>query len=457
MIEEGKYKQGGFKEMLVIALPIVVSQSCDTFMVVTDRFFLSKLGAVQMNAVMAGGLSSYLMMCFFTGIIGFSTALVGQYLGAKRKEMCSKATAQAFIFALIAYPLILLMKPLGYLLFDFLGLSAEQMKYQSVYFDILVFGSIIGLLRGVIYSYFSGIGRTRIIMTSTIVAMVVNIGVNYVIIFGHFGVPAMGIRGAAYGTLVGGMSGLLMLLFAYFKKSNRDEFSIAASFVFVPKVFKKLLHFGYPPGIEQLFNMLAFNSIVLVFQAHSNVSATAASITFSWDMVSYVPLIGIEIAVTSLVGRYMGAMRPDIAEKSAMSGLKIGAIFSLFIFALFLFFPGLLVDVFKPEGQDVIFEQARPLAIFMVQVAAIYVSVEAVIVTFVGVLRGAGDTMFAMVLSTTMHWMMAIAIYLTLNNLDASPKTAWLIAVATFFLMGIAFFWRYRLGRWKRIEMVEHQ
>ncbi len=456
MIEEGKYIKGGFKEMLVIALPIVVSQSCDTLMVVTDRVFLSKLGAVQMNAVMAGGLSSYMMMCFFTGIIGFSTALVGQYLGAKRKDMCSKTTMQSFFLALAAYPLILLMKPLGYMLFDFLGLGAEQMVYQRVYFDILVYGSIIGLLRAVFYSYFSGIGRTRIIMTSTFVAMVVNIGVNYVIIFGHLGFPAMGIQGAAYGTLIGGFSGLLMLVVAYFSKDNWTEFSVNLSFCFVTKIFKKLLHFGTPPGIEQLLNIVAFNAIVLIFQAHSDVSASAASIVFSWDMVSYVPLIGIEIAVTSLVGRYMGALRPDLAEKTAMSALKLGMMFSSIVFVLFLFFPASLVDIFSPKQYDAIFEEARPLAIFMVQIAAIYVTAEAAVITFSGVLRGAGDTLFAMILSATMHWTMAISIYLVLNNFNGTPRGAWMISVATFFTMGIIFYLRYRNGKWKKIEMVDH-
>lgn len=443
-------------EMLVIAFPIVVSQSCHTLMIFTDRFFLSKLGAVQMNATMAGGLSSFMMMCLFTGLIGYSTAIIGQYLGADRKDMCSKTTMQAFFFALAAYPLIILMKPLGYLLFDFMGLGEEQMFYQSIYFDILVYGSIIGLLKIVFYSYFSGIGKTRIIMTSTIVAMVVNIGINYVIIFGRFGFPAMGIRGAAYGTLIGDFIGLLMLVFTYFKVTNRLEFNLADSFKFVPELMKKLLRYGYPQGLELLLNIIAFNSIILIFQAHSEISAVAATITFSWDMVSYVPLIGIEIAVTSLVGRYMGAQRPDIAEKSAISALKIGFAFSAVIFVLFVAFPGMLVDVFKPKGVDAVFEAARPLSIFMIQLAAIYVTIEAAIVTFIGVLRGAGDTFFAMVLSTSMHWAMAISIYLALNQFNMGAEFAWMIAVGAFFLMGIAFYLRFRSGKWKTIEVIKH-
>lgn len=457
MVKAGKiYTKGGLMEMLVLAFPIVVSQSCHTLMIFTDRFFLSKLSAVQMNAAMAGGLSSFMMMCLFTGLIGYSTAIIGQYLGAERKDMCTKTTTQAFLFALAAYPLIVLMKPLAYSLFDFMGLGAEQMSYQSVYFDILVYGSIIALLKTVFYSYFSGIGKTRIIMTSTIVAMTVNVGVNYVIIFGRFGFPAMGIEGAAYGTLFGEFVGLAMLVFTYFRSGNRLEFSMAESFRFVPDLMKKLLRYGYPQGVELLLNIIAFNSIILIFQAHGEISAIAATITFNWDMVSYVPLVGIEIAVTSLVGRYMGAQRPDIAEKSAMSALKIGFAFSAVIFVLFVAFPGLLVDVFKPQEVDETFLAARSLSIFMIQLAAIYVTIEAVIVTFIGVLRGAGDTFFAMMLSTSMHWAMAISIYLALNQFNMGPEFAWMIAVGAFFLMGIAFYLRFRSGKWKTIEVIQH-
>lgn len=455
MRNEAKYTSGGLKEMLVIALPIVVSQSCDTLMVFTDRFFMSKLGTVQMNAVMSGGLSSYLMICFFTGIIGFSTALVGQYLGANRKAMCSVATSQSLLLALLAYPVVLLMKPLVYQLFGFMELSDEQMVFQRIYFDILVYGTIIGLLRSALTSYFSGIGRTRIIMISMLVTMLVNISVNYVIIFGRFGCPALGIKGAAYGTLIGGVSGLLILFAAYLKKHNVEEFEVFSSFRLDLNVTKKLLWFGTPPGIEMMLTMLAFNTIVLVFQAHNAVSAAAASIMFSWDMVSYVPLIGVEIAITSLVGRYMGARRVDLAEKSALSGIKIGLIFSAVILVLFLGFPGLLADVFRPRVFDPVFEEARPLAIFMLRLAVVYVAIEASIVVFIGVLRGAGDTFFAMVLSTLMHWMMAIGIYLALNRFNASAQTAWGIAVASFFVMGIAFYLRYRGGKWKEIRMVE--
>ena len=80
------------RELLAIALPMVISQTCDTIMMFTDRLFLSRLGPEQMNASMAGGLTCFVMMTFFLGLTGYSTALVAQYLGAGRKDRCATAT-----------------------------------------------------------------------------------------------------------------------------------------------------------------------------------------------------------------------------------------------------------------------------------------------------------------------------------------------------------------------------
>lgn len=106
------YAPGGIREMLAIAVPMVVSHACDTFMTFTDRMFLSRLGPEIMNAAIGGGMMSMIMISFFMGLISYSTALVAQYLGAGRKNTCPLVTTQAFIFVLFAYGLILLLKPL---------------------------------------------------------------------------------------------------------------------------------------------------------------------------------------------------------------------------------------------------------------------------------------------------------------------------------------------------------
>ncbi len=446
--------QGGLREMLAIALPMVVSHGCETVLIFTDRLFLSHLGPVQMSAAMGGGLTSFMMTTFFIGLIGYATALVAQYLGAGRKSHCALAVSQSLLIALLAYPLILAGRPLAHGLFAMVGIAAEQLRPQALYFDILLSGSILVLLRTCFSSFFSGIGRTRVVMLSALTAMVVNVGANYVLIFGRFGVPALGIRGAAYGTLFSSLCALLVLLAVYLGKENRRAYAVRAALRFDGPVMAKLLHFGYPAGVEMFLNLLAFTSMILIFQAHGLATATAITIVFNWDMVSFVPLLGLQIGVVSLVGRYMGAGRPDIAERAAFSGLKMGWMYSSLILLLFVFLPQQLVAVFRPDGADAIFSQAAPLAASMLRLASLYVLADAVVVVCSGTLRGAGDTFWAMGVSVGMHWLLVPVLILLLRILHLSPLVAWLALIVFFLSFSGVFYLRFRGGRWKTVAVV---
>lgn len=441
-------------EMIAIALPMVVSASCDTIMVFTDRLFLSRLGSEMMNAAMGGGLTSFMLMSFFLGLTGYSTALVAQYLGAGRKKSCAVVVSQAVIIALAAYPVILALRPLGHMLFEMSGITASQLAPQKLYFNILLWASIIGLLRNCLSSFFSGTGRTAVVMAASLTAMVVNMCLNYVMVFGKFGVPAMGIRGSAYGTVIGGLCGLAVLAAAYFSRENRKEFHVPEALRFDKIVMKKLLRLGSSVGAEMFLNILAFNSMIFVFYSRGPVTATAATIMFNWDMVSFVPLIGVEIGVTSLVGRCMGAGDPGTAHRSVQSGLKLGFMYSAVILVLFAGFPELLVKVFRPDVADNIFAAAEPTASFMVRFASLYVLTEALLVVYIGALRGAGDTLWAMGISVTLHWLSVGVLALLLAVMGVSTKAAWVVVVLLFASFSAVVYLRYRSGKWKSIKVV---
>jgi MATE family multidrug resistance protein len=451
--ETARPAPGGLREMLAIALPMVVSQACETVLIFSDRLFLSRLGSVPMSAAMAGGLTSFMLMTFFIGLTGYATALVAQYLGAGKKGHCGLVLSQAVLLALLATPLILAARPLAHGLFAVMDIPAQQLVQQKLYFDILLYGAILVLLRNCLSSFFSGIGQTRVVMFSALTAMLVNVGANYVLIFGHLGFPALGIRGAAYGTLFGSLCGLLVLLAAYLAPTNRREFGVAWP-RYDGEVMGKLLRFGYPAGVELFLNLLAFTSMILLFHSHGLATATAVTIVFNWDMVSFVPLLGIQIGVVSLVGRYMGAGRPEIAERVTRSGLKMGWSYSSVILVLFVGFPEQLVAVFRPDGPDLIFAEAAPLAAGMLRLAGLYVLADAMMVVFSGALRGAGDTFWTMCISVGLHWLLLPVLFITLKILQLSPQTAWLALVILFLSFSGVFYLRYRSGKWKTLAVV---
>jgi MATE family multidrug resistance protein len=448
-------KKGGAREMLVIAFPMVISQGCETVMIFTDRLFMSRLGPEQMSAVMMGGLATFMLSTFFIGLTGYSNALVAQYFGAGKKEMCGAVVTQAGIIALIGYPLILAACPFVNMLFDASGIAPQQLAPQKAYLNLMVFGLIFGLLRNCLSGFFAGIGKTHYVMIAALTSMIVNVGAVWVLIFGKFGLPAMGIRGAAIGTIIAGFAGFGVLFFIYLRYMSNKDLGIVHSFKYNADVMGRLVRFGWPAGLEMFSNLVAFTCMIGILHADGLVTATAATIVFNWDLVSFVPLVGIQIGVTSLVGRYMGAGSPDTAHKATMSGLRLGWVYSAMILITFSVFPEPLVDLFRPLGASAIFDQARPLAIFMVRVAALYVMVDTMFAIFSGALRGAGDTVWAMIITGSLHWALVPILFIVLKVMHRSARTAWVTIVCVFISFGALIIWRYSLGKWREIKVVE--
>jgi multidrug resistance protein, MATE family len=449
------YTPGGIREMIAVALPMFVSFGCDTVMIFTDRLLLSRLGPVMMNASLGGGISFYMMITFMFGLLGYITALAAQYLGAGQKQNCAKVTAQGMILILIAWPIIFWAKNYASELFRIMGVSEEQIIPQTAYFHILVIGAPTALLRHCLASFFSGIGRTRVVMVASLLAMAINVGAGYTLIFGKFGFPQMGIEGAAWGAVFASFCACLILGGVYFSKKIREEYHVRESFRFRPDLMKKLLRYGYPSGVEMFLAVMSFNFMVMTFHSLGPVAATASSIVLNWDMVTFVPLMGIEIGVTSLVGRYMGAGRPDTAHKSVMSGVKVGSVYSLCMLILFLFFTKQLVTVFHPDQGMEVFDQALPAAVFMLRLVSLYLVSMIIMVVFVGALRGAGDTLWAMGFNVILHWIMAGTLFAMLRLFHFPIETGWSVMVALFLVLSTMVIFRYREGKWKTLRIVE--
>jgi len=450
----GYHEPGGIKELLVLALPMIISTACDGVMTFTDRLFLARVGSEQMNAALGGGVTYQMLIFFFVGLTGYSTALVAQYYGAGEKSNATKAMFQAILITILAWPIILLLKPLTIGYFNLMNIPQSQIGYQIKYLNVLAYGGIFGMMRYTLGCYFSGIGKTKIVMIATIAAMLVNVALDYILIFGKFGFPSMGVTGAALATVAGSFVATVILVAVYLNRTNRIDFSVLKSFKFNLPIMKKLIYFGSPAGLEMFLNFLAFSVMVSLFHARGDIEATATTIMFNWDLVSFIPLLGIEIAVTSLVGRYMGAGNPKVAQHAAISGVKTGIFYSIAILALFVFIPETLVRVFHPEVYTDVFEKSVPIAVTMIQIASLYVLAEAVMVAFVGALRGAGDTYFTMIASVTAHWLFVPILYVAMNVLNLSVPVSWFLLVVFFLLFCSVLIFRFRSGKWKTIKVI---
>ena len=448
-------KNGDVKDVLVVALPMLLSMSFDTLMTFIDRLFLSKLGPAEMNAALGAGAVQLALTMFFTGMISYTTAMVAQRLGGKRRWDCARAFMQALYVSLMCVPLLYLTIPLGHVAFGMEHLPADQLQYQKTYFNILMFGGVINLVRNVAPCFFSGIGETKIVMKAAFVGMLVNVACNFVLIYGMGPIPALGVAGAAYGTLIGNLVSTVILFAKFFGKSCHRRFRTRYAFAFSWPLTQELLKKGIPSGVEMFLNMSAFQLLILMFHALGPESATASSVMFNWDMVAYVPLMGLEVASTSLVGRYVGAKDGAAASRSTYSGLKLGWGYSLLMGIFFIFLPGILTDIFKPDVAEAsaeaiaIFESARPMSIFMLRIATLYIFVEVLLVIYAGALRGAGDTLWVMFACAIMNWCVAGALYLVAYVFGLPAHLAWIAVVAVYSTAPVLFWLRWKSGKWR--------
>ena len=452
-------KNGDVKDVLVVALPMLLSMSFDTIMTFIDRLFLSKLGPAEMNAALGAGAVQLALTMFFTGAISYTTAMVAQRLGAKKTSDCARVFMQAVYLSLISVPLLYLTIPLGHLAFGMEHLLADQLEYQKTYFNILMFGGVINLVRNAAPCFFSGIGETKIVMKAAFVGMIVNVACNFVLIYGLGPIPALGVAGAAYGTLIGNLVSTVILFAKFFAKSCNSRFNTRSSFAFSWPLTRELLQKGIPSGVEMFLNMSAFQLMILMFHALGPDAATASSVMFNWDMVAYVPLMGLEVASTSLVGRYVGARDAAAATRSTYSGLKLGWGYSLLMGVFFVFLPGVLTDIFRPDMAEAsaeaiaIFDAARPMSIFMLRIATFYIFVEVLLVVYAGALRGAGDTVWVMFACAIMNWCVSGALYVAAYIFHLPAHYAWIAVVAVYSTAPVIFWWRWKSGKWRKHVM----
>ena len=195
-------EEGGFGEILRVSLPLVASTASHTVLTFTDRMFLAWYSPTAIAASVPASLLSFTFTCFFLGTGQYVNVLIAQFFGAKQDEDLARSLWQGIYFSIVSAFLIILFIPLGLLIINNSGHSLAVIVEEKAYFQILMFGGGLIVMNAVLASFFSGRSRTKIVMYLSLMGAVLNIILNYILIFGKLGFPAMGIRGAGIATII---------------------------------------------------------------------------------------------------------------------------------------------------------------------------------------------------------------------------------------------------------------
>ena len=437
-------------ELARIALPMVVSQGTFAVMIFTDRYFMSQIDSIHMAAALGGGVAAFFSFCFFTGLLSYANALTAQYLGAGELGKCSKVVTQGIVITVICSPALVLITYLVSDIFENVGHDSAQVELEKTYYTILMLGVIVTLTKTCLSSYFAGIGRTRVVMICDVCGLIFNVPLCYVMVFGKLGLPELGIVGAGISTIIASFFACLLFFLFYFEREHRVKYFVMNSFHIDWGVLRRFWRLGFPSGLELFLNVAAFNLFLLMFQGYGVVEGASAAIVFNWDLLSFVPMIGLNIGVISLIGRFVGANDMARTDEVMSAAFFLGIFYSAILAILYISFRFPLVEVFSPPEGD--FSEIRSLSAFMMIGLSSYVMADAIIIISGGVLRGAGDTRWLMYTSVGLHWAMLIAQYYVILVWQFGPQVSWLTFCAMIFAIAIVYVWRLQSGVWRDPE-----
>jgi MATE family multidrug resistance protein len=450
------YPRGGYQEVLTIAYPLIMSTASMTIMHFVDRVFLARYAQQAIAAAVPAGVASFTIICLFMGISGYTNAIVAQHYGAREYEQCSLAVWQGVIFSLVSYLAMLLFIPLGPAIFSWAGHSAEVRRLEIAYYTILMWGGLFVPLNSALASFFTGRGDTKTTMVAAILGNGVNVFLDYCLIFGRFGFPEMGIEGAALATVISSVLPVALLFVLFLKKYSHGPYRSRATMRFDKILFTRLLRFGTPAGIQFTLDIGAFTLFIMLVGRMGELELAVTNIALSINMLAFLPMIGISIATTTLVGQYIGKKDLSAAEKSTYSSLKIALLYMGSTGVLFILFPEQLLSLFRRSPEEA--ADFLPMVAYgrrILLLIAFYGFFDAMNIIFSGALKGAGDTRFTMWAAVIVAWVFFVPpIYLIVEVFNQGVLLAWGWATIYIIVIGTVFCFRFRSGKWKTIDLL---
>lgn len=445
-----------YRALLRIAVPLIITSASFTVQNFCNRMFLAWYSPDALQAVVPSGILFFTMVCGFMAAAAFANSLVAQYYGSGDLHSCSRSTAQAVLLALFSFPLILLLIPAGRWFLELSGHAPGVMAAEKTYFTVLMAGGLFLPLSSAISSFFSGRGQTHIVMLGALVGTVLNLILNWVMIFGVGPFPEMGVAGAALASVLSGFASPLMMLALYFSPRISRLYDTRRLFYFDGPLFRRLLRFGVPSGVHMALDIGSFTLFVLLIGRLGETAFMAANIALSVNMIAFMPSIGIGQAAATLVGQHLGRRDFDGASAAGWRAVHLGWIYTICAALTFVLIPDLYIRLFA-RG-NVPFEEICTLARTLLVFASCWGLMDSTNLILSGALRGAGDTHFVMWYETSLAWLFFAAGELVIVLvLKWGVLAAWAWALIYISLLAVGMILRFRSARWQRIELIERQ
>lgn len=437
------------KVIFELAWPVIAEQSLATITHIVDMMMVGRLGAAAVSAIGLTMQPVFFSMALASALSVGTTALVSRFIGSNNKQKAASVLQQSvmisIVFSSVFAVFFYFMAPEVLVL---MGAEKEVVLLGTGYLRIMTPGFIFMVLGFIVTAALRGAGETKIPMQVNIVINLLNVIGNYILIFGKFGFPELGVNGAALATTLSRSFGGLVLLYITFSSYSVIKIKAKGFFSLDLQLIKRILRVGVPTAMEESVRRLAQMLFVRVIASLGTTAFAAHQIAINAESISYMPGFGIAVAATTIVGQNLGAKNPDGAEKGSFEAWKLGSIIMGFMALVFLVFPEQLIKLYT-EDPEIISRGAlnlRIIAFSQLPMGTHFI--------FAGSLRGAGDTKAVFYSTAVSTWIFRLLLgYLLVHTFNLGLAGGWIAMVIDWSVRGSYVFYRFKNGKWKTIEV----
>lgn len=445
-----------WKMVLSIAWPLIVANSFWNLQMTIDRLFLAEFSIEAMGAAVAVMGVFWTPMALLQQTASYVTTFVAQYFGAGKTEMIGPAVWQSLWVSVIGGLLFLLLIPAAWAIFGGMGHTPSMLRLEVDYFVAMCYSALPTAIVAATSGYFTGLGRTQVIMQINGVGLIANAVLDYFMILGKGGFPQMGIAGAGYATAIGTAMAAIYGLWLVFTDNERREYGLHSGWKWNGKLMGRFIRFGVPAGMQWALEGLAF-SVFLIFigrMADGSAALSASSIVVTIMMLAILPALGMAQATGVLVGQYLGEKRPGDAESAVWAGWQVTIVYILALGATFVLFPGFYLGWFENKNDPLLWAKVMVVAPYLLMFVATFTTSDSINLIFSLSLKGAGDTRFVTIVAFLLPWpLMVLPTYL-LKDQHGAVYLAW-AAATCFSIIQAAVFWRRFVGgKWKQMSVI---
>jgi len=397
------YLREELRALLALAIPVVLSELGWMTMTIVDLIMVGRLGPDAIGAVGLGNAIYYAPSLFGIGLLLGLDTLVSQAWGARRFDDCHRSLAQGIYVAVAFTPLLMLAMLAAERIFTGHGVDPTVAGLTRSYVSILNWGTFPLLVYGGFRRYLQGVGRVRPVTFALISANLINLAGNWIFIYGHCGMPALGVRGSALSTVFARIYMAAVLVYAAWAHEAKRGHAL---FTHWPgphlERIRALMKLGLPAASQVVLEVAAFGAATVMASHLTPISLATHEIVLSCAAYTYMVPLGISAAAAVAVGHAIGAGNPARARRAGLLSIALGAGFMAFMAVLLLIVPRPIIHIWTHDPSVV------ALGAHILAIVAGFQIFDGTQTVCTGALRGLGETRFPMLMNLTGYWILGL-------------------------------------------------